>query len=89
MFESLPGFFVEHDDDFVGTCLPQPTPCPVEVVNGGPIMDPSKSKEDIRNFFKTANKENDIKMVSPVSPEKYVYSSFLSVLNDTLTLYYF
>jgi len=54
IFESCPGFFVENDDEFVGSCLPQPTPCtPL-----GPTPDSSKSKEDIRKFFKTANKEN-------------------------------
>ena len=26
MLESLPGIFVEHDDDFAGSCLSQPTP---------------------------------------------------------------
>jgi len=55
IFESCPGFFVENDDEFVGSCLPQPTPCtPL-----GPTPDSSKSKEDIRKFFKAANKENE------------------------------
>jgi len=26
LFQSLPGIFVEQDDDYVGKCLPQPTP---------------------------------------------------------------
>ena len=71
IFESLPGFFVEHDDDFVGTCLPQPTPCSMEnAVNGGPPMEANKnSKEDIRKFFKTANKEND-NVAIPTTSEK-------------------
>lgn len=55
MFESCPGLFVEHDDDFVGTCLPQPTPC------NAAVPDALKGKEDIRNFFKASNKENEIK----------------------------
>ncbi|XP_046463980.1 bromodomain adjacent to zinc finger domain protein 1A-like isoform X2 [Daphnia pulex] len=59
VFESLPGLFVEHDDDYVGTCLPEPTPYSMPKPNGLPI-DPSKCKEDIRKFFKAANKENDI-----------------------------
>ena len=62
VFESFPGFFVEHDDDNVGTCLPEPTPCSVQKPINGLAMDPthpSKSKEDIRKFFKAANKEND------------------------------
>lgn len=26
ILESLPGVYVEHDDDFIGSCLPEPTP---------------------------------------------------------------
>ena len=26
MFESIPGIFVEHDDDQIGSCLDEPTP---------------------------------------------------------------
>lgn len=59
MFNSVPGFFVEHDDDFVGTCLPQPTPSSIQGPNGI-ILDSGKSKEDIRKFFRSANKENDV-----------------------------
>lgn len=66
MFESFPGFFVEHDDEFVGACLSQPTPLIVQGPNG-PITGPIKSKEDIRKFFKAANKENN--MVSDTNKE--------------------
>ena len=31
IFNSVPGIFVEHDDDTVGTCLPSPTPYMSEV----------------------------------------------------------
>lgn len=31
VFPTLPGLFVEHDDEFVGACLPSPTPYISEV----------------------------------------------------------
>ncbi|CAG0901953.1 unnamed protein product [Darwinula stevensoni] len=50
VFSSIPGLFVEHDDDYVGLCLPVATPVPKEAGTKGP------TKEDIRKFF---NKQAD------------------------------
>jgi bromodomain adjacent to zinc finger domain protein 1A len=44
MLESLPGVFVEHDDDFVGSCLPEPTPFSP---NAGPL-DEATALEKVR-----------------------------------------
>lgn len=38
ILESLPGVFVEHDDDFVGSCLTEPTPFNP---NAGPLDEAS------------------------------------------------
>ena len=34
LLDTLPGLFVEHDDDFVGACFDSPTPCSA---NEGPM----------------------------------------------------
>ena len=64
LLQSLPGIFVEHDDDTVGTCLPTPTPyCP----NAGPL-DEAAALEMVKQILdakeneaekSSSDKEND------------------------------
>ena len=64
MLESLPGIFVEHDDDHVGSCLPDPTPFNP---NAGPL-DEAAALEKVKKILdgkenseekSSSDKEND------------------------------
>jgi len=62
-FESVPGVFVEHDDDFVGDCRDEPTPFDP---NAGPIDEETATKRarDIMQAKESPNNEKDEKSTS-------------------------
>lgn len=57
VLESLPGLFVEHDDDFVGACCPQPT---TSNPNSRPL-DEATALEKAREMLNARGKSSDEK----------------------------
>ena len=79
MLESLPGIFVEHDDDFVGPCLPSPTPFNP---NAGPL-DEAAALEKVKKILdgrensdekSSSDKENDREDGAKVGDVSKTYS---------------
>ena len=79
MLESLPGIFVEHEDDFVGSCLPQPTPFNP---NSAPL-DEAAALERVKKILdgreasdekSSSDKENDSRDETKVGDVSKTYS---------------
>jgi hypothetical protein len=79
MLESLPGIFVEHDDDFVASCLPQPTPFNP---NSAPL-DEASALERVKQILdgreqidekSSSDKENDSRDETKVGDVSKTYS---------------
>ena len=55
VLEALPGLFVEHDDDLVGTCLPNPT----EINPNSKPMDENTALEMAKKILDAREKPSD------------------------------
>ena len=94
LLQSLPGIFVEHDDDTVGTCLPTPTPyCP----NAGPL-DEAAALEKVKQILdakeneaekSSSDKENDegnrVGEVSKTYSKKNMKQKVLAAKNGSVS----
>ncbi|KAK2707515.1 bromodomain adjacent to zinc finger domain protein 1A-like [Artemia franciscana] len=68
-FSSLPGLFVEHDDEFVGPCSSEPTPY-------NPDVDKS-TEEAIQKVVEKPTEENALRQVVPVKKENDIRQYFI------------